>query len=44
MHWRNFRDCLKALPADQAALVWRTVSAEIVELSRWGRLLTNRMI
>jgi hypothetical protein len=32
--WRRFCACLEALPADQAAQVWRTVSAEIVALRR----------
>jgi hypothetical protein len=28
--WRRFRACLQALPEDQAASVWRTVSTEIL--------------
>jgi hypothetical protein len=28
-HWQRFRACLEALPGDQAADLWRTVSVEI---------------
>jgi hypothetical protein len=31
-HWRSFRACLEALPADQAASIWRTVSVEVAAL------------
>jgi hypothetical protein len=31
-HWRQFCACIEALPAEQAANVWRTVSVEIVAL------------
>jgi hypothetical protein len=34
MHWRRFCACLEALPADQAADLWRTVAAEIAALRR----------
>jgi hypothetical protein len=30
--WRRFRACLEALPGDQAADLWRSVSAEIITL------------
>jgi len=32
MHWRRFRQCLEALPDDQAEHVWHTVSVEIAAL------------
>jgi hypothetical protein len=37
MHWRRFRLCLKALPRDQAADLWRTVSAEVEGLRHHTR-------
>src|SRR5262249_42651051 len=42
-HWRRFRLCLKALPRDQAADLWRTVSAEI-ESADTGQFLVGKVV
>jgi hypothetical protein len=36
-HWRRFRLCLKALPPDEAILLWQSVSAEVEALPHTRR-------
>jgi hypothetical protein len=31
IHWRRFRSCLAAMPPDEAAALWGTLSAEVAE-------------
>jgi hypothetical protein len=33
-HWQRFRDCLEAMPPDEAAVLWSTLSVEITAPAR----------